>query len=283
MPLRPCQICGKPAKSHHSSYCARCYPLFKIRNELRAKAKTLRENYHPETDTFTCSYSGAVLNLTDKKDPFLLTFDHRTPRKRHDLAACAIVVNRLKTDLDTGEFRLAVRMLARRFLHGEPFDRDAIRFLYWNRKPRPGPTRPKMPNIRVWSADRCTICRKPAVPTTLYCARCHTLATDNEVFNNFRKAALIQAYDPEADGFRCRITGVLLDIASPYEPFSLSYDHIIPGKTGPVIAVASFINQMKTQLSFDEFRALVIELYRRMELGESFRKENLRFEYWTGL
>jgi len=280
MPVRPCKVCKKPSKSSRCHYCARCHPLFKIRNELLAKAATLKERYDPARDVFTCTYCGAVLNLTDRKDPFLYSFDHRTPRKRHDLAVCAILMNRLKTDMTVQEFFPVVRMLARRFLYGEPFDRGAVRFRFWNRKPRPK-ARMRRP-VRVWRADACHICGKPPVPTTLYCARCHRFA-DQEVFDRFKKEALGEAHDPAADGFRCQVTGELLDIDDRYGPWGLSYDHVKPGRTGRVMVVANFINQMKSQLSLEEFKAVIIELYRHREEGRPFRRDVVKFEFWTGL
>jgi hypothetical protein len=278
---RSCKLCEKPAKSARSDYCARCSVFFQERYELRAKAKTCKERYDRARDVFTCSYCGVPVNLTDRKSPFFRSFDHRIPRRHNDLALSCVLMNRMKTDLSVEEFIVVIRMLARHFLYGEPFDVSAVKFLYWNRKPRTKAGKPLMAPMMAWHVDKCELCGKPPVPGTLYCARCHKLATDNELFNEYKKAGLIESYDPAPDGFRCAITGVLLDIDDPYGPLGKCYDHIVPGEKR-VIVVANFVNEMKTQLSLEEFKAVVIELYWHFEEGRPFRENVVKFEYWTG-
>jgi len=280
-----CQVCDKPPITPRHRYCARCYKWCSVRKEIRARVKTLRERLDRAADRFTCSYCGIVLNETDNKRPDFLCFDHRMPGKRNDLAVCAEFINLMKSDMTWKEFPVAVIMLAHLFLYGTPFDKKAVKFVCWNRSRKPRPKAPPLkmpPPLRAWHADECPICGKPPVPHTLYCARCHTFA-DAPDFSMVKLLALKEAYDPATDSILCHYTRVLVDIKDPASPWYLNYDHVIPGDESRLVVAANFVNVMKTQLSEDEFRAIIIELARHFETGEPFDLGVCEFKYWTGL
>ena len=278
-----CQVCDKPPITSRHHYCARCYRWCSVRKEIRARVKTLRENRDRKRDCFTCSYSGVVLNETDNKDPAFLCFDHRIPRKRGDLAVCASFINYMKSDMTWEEFPKVVIMLAHHFLYGTPFDKNAIKFEYWRRVVRPGARLLGMPPpLKAWHADKCPICEKPPVPHTLYCARCHRFA-DAPDFSMVKLQALKEAYDPVSDTFICHYTGVPVDLKDPGSPWYLNYDHVIPGDESRLVVAANFVNVMKSELSEDEFRAVIIELAHHFETKEPFDMGVCAFKYWTGL
>jgi hypothetical protein len=262
-------------------YCARCYRWCSVRKEIRARVKTLRENFDRQKNGFRCSYCHAILNETDNKDPLFLCFDHRTPRKRNDIAVCASIMNAMKSDMLPEEFRPVVIALAHRFLHGTPFDRGLTRFRYWKRVARARLRRIGRLGKR-WDTDECIICGKAPVPHTRYCARCHKLADDPH-FSKAQLAALIEAYDRVLDAFICHYTGLPLDLTDPSSPMYLNFDHVIPRDPRRLVCAANFVNVMKSEMTEDEFRAVIIELAHHWETGEPFDTRVLKLKYWTGL
>lgn len=279
----PCHVCSKPTITPRYHYCARCYRWCSVRKEIRARVKALKENYDPVPDVFRCSYCGAVLNEVDNKNPLFLCFDHRTPKKRNDIAVCGSVFNYMKSDMTAEEFPKVVIMLAHHFLYGTPFDKDAVKFLYWHRVSRLWKAiKRRALERRRWRATQCRICGKEPVPATRYCARCHKYADDPH-FSKAQLNALIEAYDPVRDRFICYYTGVPLDEDDPGSPWYINFDHVIPRDGRRLVVAANFINVMKSEMTEEEFRAVIIELARHLETGEPFNTDVLKLKYWTGL
>ncbi|MBM4248112.1 MAG: hypothetical protein FJ149_01480 [Euryarchaeota archaeon] len=274
-----CQVCRKPPISARHSYCARCHKWCSVRKEIRARVKTLKARYDPARDIFTCTYLNIPLNETDQDAPDALTFHHPIPKKRGKIKVSCSFYNAMISDLTDTEARRAVLALARRFQQGTAVDRKALRFRYWNRAPIKPPRIAGVPPFRAWRADECPICEKPPVPNTLYCARCHKMA-DAPDFSMVKLQALKEAYDPATDSFRCHYTGVAVDIQNLGRPWDLTYDHPMPGDGSRLVVAAYWVNVMKTQLSEDEFRAVVIEMARCFGTGEPFRMEVCEFRHW---
>jgi hypothetical protein len=89
---------------------------------------------------------------------------------------------------------------------------------------------------------------------------------------------MIEWWNEEAQGFLCRYTGIKLDEENDHSPRYLNFDHLIPG--GPVVVpAAAVINNMKSDLSEDEFRAIIRELVRRWD-GAEFNENLMRLKYW---
>jgi len=91
------------------------------------------------------------------------------------------------------------------------------------------------------------------------------------------------AYDPVSDTFLCHYTGLPVDLKDPGSPWYLNYDHVIPGDENRLVVAANFVNVMKSELSEDEFRAVIIELAHHFDTGEPFDMGVCAFKYWTGL
>jgi hypothetical protein len=270
-----------PTISPRFRYCKHCYRWCAVRKEIRARVKTLRENLDRQKNAFRCSYCHAILNETDNKDPLFLCFDHPTPGKRGELAVCSSIMNYMKSDMIPEEFRSVVIALARHFLHGTPFDKRLTRFRYWKRVARARLRRAGRLEKR-WDTKECIICGKPPVPHTRYCARCHKLA-DASDFSKAQLAALIEAYDEVLDVFICHYTGLPLDLTDPGSPLYLNFDHVIPRDNRRLACAAAFVNVMKSEMTEEEFRALIIELAHHWETGEPFDTNVLKLKYWTGL
>jgi hypothetical protein len=74
----------------------------------------------------------------------------------------------------------------------------------------------------------CVVCGHATVPYSIYCPRCRWYVFWHGSGHRAYAAALREAYDPVADGFVCRYTGVLLD-PEMGRPWSLNFDHRISG------------------------------------------------------
>lgn len=91
------------------------------------------------------------------------------------------------------------------------------------------------------------------------------------------KRALSEAWDGEA--FRCFYSGVKLVTDNRADPCYLTFDHKTPRLPGDLVAAAAVINDMKTDMSDEEFKRVVVELASKFS-GNAFDEEVLRLKYW---
>jgi hypothetical protein len=89
--------------------------------------------------------------------------------------------------------------------------------------------------------------------------------------------ALQKAWDGE--GFRCHYTGIRLIEDNPKDPRYLTFDHLIPREEQEIVVVAGAINDMKSDLADDEFRAMVVQLANRFK-GEEFDENVFDLKHW---
>ncbi len=131
-------------------------------------------------------------------------------------------------------------------------------------------------------ATRCTICESQVShPSALYCKRCKRLLDRVDPRKNpirsARVKALRQAWDGQA--FRCYYTGIKLVEDNHKDPRYLTFDHRIPRKESDIVVVAAAINDMKSDLADDEFRAMVQELSNYFN-GQGFNESVFNLKYW---
>jgi hypothetical protein len=128
---------------------------------------------------------------------------------------------------------------------------------------------------------RCLVCGRPARPRYKYCPVCWEFCCNREhaVPVAERIRALRQALDQRTGRFRCYYTGAWLDVEDPNSPFYLTFDHIDPrGKR--VVVCAKFLNDMKKDLTGDEFRKVVPALSDHLEKGIPFDPNIIDFVCW---
>lgn len=128
---------------------------------------------------------------------------------------------------------------------------------------------------------RCYVCGADTGSIKCYCPRCRPFFTHRSERMK-RRAALIAAYDPVADGFHDHLSGVLLETRDHSDPFFLVFDHLIPVESSELVASSALFNRMKTDMAPDEFRTafrLLAAHYR----GEPFDKGLIEFAYWKRL
>jgi hypothetical protein len=120
-----CGICGKKSVPG-SVYCARCRKFLFGKYEHRARLEAMKEAWDPAQDGFICRYTGVRLEENNTKDPWYISFDHRIPGRKGDLAVCARFVNTVKVTLTAEQFPRVMEALANH-LDGMPFDRDILK------------------------------------------------------------------------------------------------------------------------------------------------------------
>lgn len=130
--------------------------------------------------------------------------------------------------------------------------------------------------------DTCPICGSPLHhPLAYYCRRCKRLIDRVDIRRkrdkSARERALKEAWDGQ--GFRCYYTGIRLVENNPKDPRYLTFDHRIPRQEHDVVVAAAAINDMKSDMSDDEFRAMVIQLANRFK-GEGFDETVFNLKHW---
>jgi len=138
---------------------------------------------------------------------------------------------------------------------------------------------PPEPPLQCWFSETGGICGQKPMKRGLYCLRYHIAITGNQE-RIAKEAALIDALDKACNGFRCKYTGMLVDLDKPTGPYHLCYDHRFPGHPGNIVVSLFIINLMKSALSDEEFRTIVIRLARHFTDGVPFDLEGIKFEYW---
>jgi len=126
----------------------------------------------------------------------------------------------------------------------------------------------------------CTICTIPVGRRKFLCPRCK-LVLGNRFHHKLLVPALRDALDRSINRFRCRYSGAVLEeTGDPYNPWYLTADHVIPGKDE--IAISAFlINDMKTDLTAEEFLTVVPALDDTLLGIAPFDKNIIAFRTWN--
>lgn len=128
----------------------------------------------------------------------------------------------------------------------------------------------------------CPICRSPLHhPLASLCKRCKKFINRVDIRRKpdkqARISALQQAWDGEA--FRCYYTGIKLVEDNPKDPRYLTFDHLTPRKERKIVIAAAAINDMKSDMSDNEFRAMVSELAKHFK-GKEFDERVFKLKHW---
>jgi len=275
-----CVVCGHPAWGR-KWFCKRCHKFACKTRAKKARRLALTAAWSKEADAFLCHYTGVKLEEYDTSSPFYLTFDHPIPGDNTKLLVCARFINELKQDMTEEQFRRNIPLLAEHFKTGAPIDRSLFQVGEDTPIPEPVPEKATSKPVpcRGWYAETCVICGKEPIKGSIYCTRCRNIMI-NEPDRPNKRPVLKAAYDPAADGFRCQYTGFLLDIGVRLNPWHLNFDHRRPGVEGDYVVTCRLINDMKTELSDEEFKKVVIELAKHFETGEPYNRDVIKFEYW---
>ena len=113
----------------------------------------------------------------------------------------------------------------------------------------------------------CEVCDAETHPLARLCKRCKRFVDRIDIRRKPNKQSRIEALRGAWDGewFQCYYTGVRLEENDFKHPRYLTFDHKTPRDEDDVVIAAMCINDMKTDLSEDEFRAVVLGLARKFE------------------
>jgi len=92
-----------------------------------------------------------------------------------------------------------------------------------------------------------------------------------------RIQALKQAWD--GDGFRCYYSGVRLIDDNPKDPRYLTFDHRTPRQESDVVVAAAVLNDMKSDMTEGEFKAMIIQLAGHFK-GGTLDESVFKLKYW---
>lgn len=128
---------------------------------------------------------------------------------------------------------------------------------------------------------RCQVCGEEVHPQAALCGRCRGLRNRGNGRDSPNKEARVAALKKSWNGgcFRCHYSGVRLVVDDHRSPRYLTFDHRTPGDESDIVVAASCINDMKSDLSEEEFRAIVIGLASAFQ-GEPFDQSLLDLRHW---
>lgn len=114
----------------------------------------------------------------------------------------------------------------------------------------------------------CQICSAKRHPQATLCKGCKKICDRLDTRPGARKdtaarlRALESAWDADAKAFRCHYSGVVLDDVAQ-SPWHVVLDHRTPRDDSDIVVCSALVNAMKSNLTEEEFRSVVIQLAER--------------------
>ena len=262
---KQCGLCGKRFLARHPNvlYDPLCNhflrrPKYK---SLSQKAKKGIRKYIRKYG-FTCDYSGVSLDLKDFSSAWYFYLSCPDKRYRDKWVLAAALFKEMKKELTLPEFRYYVLQLHdNRTKHTKIKKRHII---HWNHL----------------SPDGCIICGQPRKSVhTVYCPTCHYTAyrmdmlrlpakTKKAIWDHIRKYGYVDYY-----------TGMPLVLNNRHDPWYMTFDHYNPRYTDKVVITSFLVNEMKNDLTEDEFWYFIAQLANHFRYGTPVRKRKLK--YWS--
>lgn len=129
--------------------------------------------------------------------------------------------------------------------------------------------------------NKCDICKAPIHPLAKLCKRCKKIVdrvdTRKKPNKLARIGALKRAWDGEA--FRCYYTDIMLNENNHKDPRYLTFDHRIPRQEDDLVVASGCINDMKSDMTEQEFRVMVIALSNIFQGGQ-FDSRAFELKHW---
>ena len=151
-------------------------------------------------------------------------------------------------------------------------------------------TLPAMMAAHRWSpSPNCKGCDRESVPGSYLCNRCRRLRdriqTRKDAFGRGRKVdkearrkALFSQWDPAIGAFRCYYTGIALTDNFGSRRYA-TWEHRDVGDESSVVLVADLVNKMKSDMTEDEFGAMIRALCRHFD-GQPFDESAFPSDVW---
>ncbi len=127
----------------------------------------------------------------------------------------------------------------------------------------------------------CPVCDSQIHQLAKLCKRCKKIVGRANARRKPDRAARIKALQRAWDGagFCCYYSGIRLVETVHTDPRSLTFDHRTPRDERDVVVAAACLNDMKSDMSEEEFRAVVQALASRFSGGE-FDERVFRLAHW---
>ena len=264
-PYTKCLGCRKRIRKNPSKYCSDCCPLaHRLHNEhFHAKARNGFWAYLRKHG-LRCHISGISLEVDDDTSPWYLVFSRLKPGNKAKIAPAAALFNEMRARLSKKQFRYYV--LAIDDNRKKHLKVKKIPLVHWQGL-HPG-------------EKECDGCRRAAaLKGRKFCATCVRTAFRMKHDRLFRECIneiwdYIRKY-----GYVCYYTGMPLNLDDPKSPWYMVFDHWMPRDPRKMVITSSLINEMKSDLTEEEFWYFISQLANSYRKGSVVRKKKLA--YWS--
>jgi hypothetical protein len=117
-----------------------------------------------------------------------------------------------------------------------------------------------------------------------YCTRCKNIMARVETRGKAdiaaREKALKDSWDKESECFRCHYSGIQLRDNNPRDPRYVTFDHLIPRREGELVITAAIINDMKSDMSVEEFKEIVCQLAKHFKDGTQIEETIFKLKHY---
>ena len=129
---------------------------------------------------------------------------------------------------------------------------------------------------------KCDICGKPVFSNNSdHCRRCAVFVRCMDQRGIHADAAKKIKAHLKRHGFVCQYTRRKLNLTNPQSPFYFVFDHQIPGDERTVVLTFALLNEMKSDMTWKEFKYYLRQLYNNIFFGTPIIEKKL--VYWARL
>jgi hypothetical protein len=130
--------------------------------------------------------------------------------------------------------------------------------------------------------ENCGICGMSKHPYAKFCKRCKKIIDRIDIRKKHNKSARIMALKKSWDGecFRCYYSGVKLEEKDHHSPIYITFDHHIPREESDIVIAAAVINDMKSDLSDEEFKNVINQLSAHFCNGAPVNEDIFKLKHW---
>jgi hypothetical protein len=281
--VKKCCVCGRPVFSPKSNHCFGCHQiaLHMAKNNIHGKvAEEIWE--HVRRWGHVCFYTKLRLDMTNPRSPFYFVFDHMVPGDGRKIVLTFALLNEMKSDMIPQEFWYYILQLDECFKTGKKIRK--IKLSRWYRLTPPLPPALPLPSKSFQTGSKkCWLCGKRPVyaPRARYCLRCYKFVysmANRRI--NYGAAKKILKY-VHGHGFVCEYTQTPLNMTDYKDPFYYEFDHTIPGDKREVALTFSLLNEMKSAMTFKEFKYYIGQFANFLRTGAPIKKRKLA--HWSKL
>ena len=261
-----CKGCAKQIPRGRLKFCPHCLPINnRMLNEHISEGG--RKYFWAYIRKFgdTCSLSGVSLELKDDTSPWYLVFRRVIPSDKAKILPAAAVFNGMKSALTKRLFKYYIIAL----------DDWRKKHIKVHKKPiahwRP---------VGLGVKNLCPGCgRRKVVKGYKYCARC-SKANFRMHHERFSRESMQSVWDYlHAHDYIDYYTGMKLNLNNTQSPWYMVFDHLIPRDPKKIVPTSGLINEMKCDLTEDEFWYLISELANFFRNGTPVRK--IKLVFWS--